>query len=147
VDYWTSRDAREVNSSHLNYVVADAGKWEQQAAFILDTHPVVEAFVKNAGPGFAVPYLHNGHPHDFIPDFFVIRLADSSHLVLETKGFDDLADIKNAAAERWVAAVNADGQFGKWSFAMARKVNAVGDLVEWACTSTKNAEPSVNLKD
>lgn len=82
--------------------------------------PKVEAFVKNAGLGFAIPHLHNGQPHDYLPDF-IIRLASSppSYLVLETKGFDDLADVKAAAAERWVAAVNADGQHGSWRYAMA----------------------------
>ena len=124
VDYWTSRDVREVMKSHLNYVVADTQKWEQQAAYILDTHETVEAFVKNAGLGFAIPYVHNGQPHDYIPDF-IVRLQGGGHLVLETKGFDDLAEVKAAAAERWVAAVNADGQFGQWRYAMARKVHEV----------------------
>ncbi len=31
VDFWTSRDVREVLHSHLNYVVADTAKWEQSA--------------------------------------------------------------------------------------------------------------------
>jgi type III restriction enzyme len=41
---------------------------------------------------------------------------------LETKGFDDLADIKAQAAQRWVNAVNADGSFGTWRYAMVRKL-------------------------
>ena len=64
VDYWTSKDVREVVKSHVNYVVADTSKWEQQAAYILDAHPSVEAFVKNAGLGFAIPHIHNGQAHD-----------------------------------------------------------------------------------
>src|SRR5206468_5240017 len=31
VDFWTSRDVREVVKSHLNYVVADTRQWEQSA--------------------------------------------------------------------------------------------------------------------
>jgi type III restriction enzyme len=46
-------------------------------------------------------------------------------LILETKGFDPLAEVKAAAAERWVAAVNADGQYGRWRFGMARSLAAV----------------------
>ena len=46
--------------SHLNYVVADTAKWEQSAAYYIDKHPAVAAFVKNAGLGFAIPYFHNG---------------------------------------------------------------------------------------
>jgi type III restriction enzyme len=129
VDYWTSKDVRDVIKSHLNYVVADTKVWEQSAAYILDTHPKVEAFVKNAGLGFAIPYLHNGQPHDFVPDF-IVRLATRTHLILETKGFDELADVKAHAAERWVAAVNADGSLGTWSFAMARKVAEVRDILD-----------------
>jgi type III restriction enzyme len=123
VDYWTSKDVREVLKSHLNYVVADTKVWEQSAAYIIDSHSAVDSFVKNAGLGFAIPYLHNGQPHDYVPDF-IIRLKRSPvvHLILETKGFDPLADVKAAAAQRWVAAVNADGTFGEWRFAMARKL-------------------------
>jgi len=91
----------------------------------------VEAFVKNAGLGFAIPYVHNGRGHDYQPDF-IVRLAgdERAHLIIETKGFDDLADVKAAAAERWTAAVNADGQFGKWRYAMARSVPAVREILD-----------------
>lgn len=130
VDYWTSKNVREVVRSHLNYVVADTKVWEQSAAYVLDTHPKVEAFVKNAGLGFAIPYVHNGRPHDYIPDFIVkAKTNPVSMLILETKGFDDLAEVKAAAAERWVAAVNADGQHGTWRYAMARRIGAVRDIL------------------
>ena len=126
VDYWTSKDVREVVKSHVNYVVADTSKWEQQAAYIIDTHPSVEAFVKNAGMGFAIPYIHNGQAHDYVPDFIVRLKADPhTHLIVETKGFDDLAEVKTAAAQRWVAAVNADGRMGSWHYSIARKVDEV----------------------
>ena len=112
--------------SHVNYVVADTSKWEQQAAYIIDTHSSVEAFVKNAGLGFAIPYIHNGQPHDHVPDFIVRLQADPPiHLIVETKGFDELAEVKAAAAERWVAAVNADGRMGTWRYSIARRVEDV----------------------
>ena len=86
VDFWTSREVREIVRSHVNYVVADTQQWEQSAAYLIDTHPAVDSFVKNAGLGFAIPYIHNGQPHDFEPDF-IIRLAgyDARFLILETK--------------------------------------------------------------
>jgi type III restriction enzyme len=133
VDYWTSRDLREVVKSHLNFVVADTKVWEQSAAYILDTHPSVDAFAKNAGLGFAIPYLHNGQPHDYLPDFIVrLKAEPETYLILEVKGFDPLADVKAAAAERWVAAVNADGQYGVWRYAMARKVEQVREILDGA---------------
>ena len=133
VDYWTSKDVREVIKCHLNYAVADTRVWEQSATYHIDTHPKVDAFVKNAGLGFAIPYLHNGQPHDYVPDF-IIRLKTEPviHLILETKGFDDLAEVKTQAAQRWINAVNADGTYGVWKFAMARKVGEVRELIDKA---------------
>lgn len=131
VNYWTSKDVREVMRSHLNYVVADTKRWEQEAAYILDTHASVDAFAKNAGLGFGIPYLHNGQPHDYLPDFIVrLKAASPSYLILETKGYDDLAEVKAAAAQRWVNAVNAEGTFGHWAYAVARKVAQVRTILD-----------------
>lgn len=129
MDYWTSKDVLETLRSHVNYVVADTKVSEQSAAYILDTHPSVQAFVKNVG--FAIPYLHNGQTHDYVPDFLVtIDSKDPYHLIVETKGYDPLAEIKAAAAQRWVSAVNTDGQFGRWEFRMARSVGAVRQALD-----------------
>ena len=131
MDYWTSKDVREVIRSHVNYVVADTRAWEQSAAYILDTHAAVDAFVKNAGLGFAIPYLHNGQTHDYLPDFLVrLKTQPGVHLILETKGYDELAEVKAAAAERWVAAVNADGQHGSWRYAQARSIAKVRAILD-----------------
>jgi len=137
VDFWTSRDVREVRKSHLNYVVADTSKWEQSAAYILDTHEIVEAFVKNSGLGFAIPYIHNGQPHDYVPDFIArLKTEPPISLILETKGFDPLEDVKRQAAERWVAAVNAEGSYGQWSYRIAKKLGDIAGIVSKASTSS-----------
>lgn len=130
VDFWTSREVREVIKSHLNYVVADTKSWEQTAAYHIDKHPAVEAFVKNSGLGFAIPYLHNGQAHDYEPDF-IIRLDSESplHLILETKGYDPLEEVKQAAAQRWVTAMNADGSCGRWRYAIAKRMSDIDDIV------------------
>ncbi len=137
VDFWTSREVREVTKSHLNYVVADTKVWEQAAAYTIDTHPQVDAFVKNAGLGFAIPYLHNGQSHDYVPDF-IIRLNTNPmvHLILETKGHDDLAEIKAQAAERWVNAVNADRRYGTWAYAMVRNPADVAGAITGAAEAS-----------
>jgi type III restriction enzyme len=126
VDFWTSRDVRPVIKSHVNYVVADTKQWEQSAAYFIDKHPAVEAFVKNAGLGFGIPYLHNGQMHDYEPDF-IVRLNGEArlHVILETKGYDPLKDVKRQAAERWVAAVNADGRFGRWRYQLIEKISDI----------------------
>jgi predicted nucleotidyltransferase len=131
VSFWTSKDVREVERSHVNFVVADTKRWEQSAAYHLDRHPSVASFVKNAGLGFAIPYLHDGRTVDFIPDF-IVKLAGKADrcLILETKGYDPLAEVKRAAAQRWVRAVNAHGGYGDWSFAMARNPAEIPDLLD-----------------
>lgn len=133
VDFWTSREPREVIRSHINYMVPDTKKWEQSAAYLIDTHPATAAFAKNAGLGFAIPYFHNGQTHEYQPDF-IIRLANdpTRHLILETKGYDELEEVKRAAAERWIQAVNAERSFGVWHYAVAKKVSEVPKLISAA---------------
>jgi len=122
VDFWTTRDVREVTKSHVNYMVADTRRWEQTVAYHIDTHPAVRAFVKNAGLGFAIPYLHNGQLHDYQPDFLIqLATGEDQYLILETKGYDPLEDVKSAAARRWTNAVNVAGSFGTWDFAVIKK--------------------------
>jgi type III restriction enzyme len=121
VDLWTSREVREIRRSHLNYIVADTKRWEQSASYYLDTSDLVKSFAKNAGLGFAIPYLHNGQMHDYVPDFLVrLNTEQERYLILETKGYDPLERIKKAAAERWVSAVNVDGKFGQWVYRLAK---------------------------
>jgi type III restriction enzyme len=116
-------------------VVADTQVWEQSAAYVIETHSQVEAFVKNAGLGFTIPYLHNGQPHEYVPGFIIRLKGDPPiYLILETKGFDELADIKTQAAQRWVKAVNADGRFGTWLYALAKNPGEVASKSEEAPT-------------
>ena len=129
---------KEVIHSHVNYVVPDTLRWEQSVAYYIDTHRDVDAFVKNAGLGFAIPYLHNGQMHDYMPDFIVRLKTDPPiHLVLETKGFDPLEEVKRAAAERWVNAVNAEGTYGMWKYALAHKPTQVSLIISEAARGTK----------
>ena len=46
------------------------------------------------------------------------------------KGYDVLERIKVQAAERWVSAVNADGRYGQWRYAITRELNAVPALLD-----------------
>ena len=51
------------------------------------------------------------------------------HLILETKGFDPLEEVKIAAAKRWVAAVNADGTYGRWRYELTKRVADIPSLL------------------
>ncbi len=128
VDFWTSKPVWEAQRSHLNYVVADTDQWEQSAAFYLDTDQHVSALVKNFNLGFAIPYAFRDSTREYVPDFLV-RLHDEDRelgtLILELKGHDPAAMAKVSGAERWVAAVNAEGSYGRWVY---RIVFAPGDI-------------------
>jgi type III restriction enzyme len=133
VDFWTSREVREVVKSHINYVVADTKKWEESAAYYFDTNDSVDAFVKNAGLGFAIPYFHNGEAHDYVPDFIVrLKSEPPVHLILEVKGYDELQEVKAQGAQKWVDAVNADGTYGRWAYGVAKKPADVTQLIKTA---------------
>ncbi len=62
-----------------------------------------------------------------LPLFVHERL--STRAILETKGFDELEEVKREAAERWVRAVNAEGSFGDWHYAIAKQVSEVPKLI------------------
>ena len=61
----------------------------------------------------------------YVPDF-VVRLQNEKQVMLEIKGrggevrAPDQVLAKNAAARKWVAAVNNNGQFGAWEFEICR---------------------------
>ena len=136
VDYETRREPYPVIKSHVNAIVPDTVKWEQTAAYRLDTHPLVHSFVKNSGLGFAIPYLHNGEHHQYFPDFIVRLNCDGQqHLILETKGYDPLSEVKAQAAGRWVRAVNAVGSFGVWSYDQIFDMSKVDEAIRRAAQS------------
>ncbi|MCP4042730.1 MAG: type III restriction endonuclease subunit R, partial [Gammaproteobacteria bacterium] len=141
VDFRTRREPYPVIKSHINAVVPDTKKWEQSTAYQIDTHQGVRSFVKNAGLGFAVPYLHNGQPHDYVADF-IIRLEtdEERYLILEPKGFDQMKDIKVQAINRWVRAVNADGRYGRWQFALIEDIGKVGEVIARSLRSGVGSE-------
>lgn len=121
VDFWTTKPTQPTLKSHVNLLVADTKTWEQKAAKLLDGSRRVRSWVKNAGLGFAIPYIHNALPHEYQPDFLVrLETDEEVHLILETKGGrDTLWEVKAAAAQRWVAAVNAEGSHGIWRYEVA----------------------------
>jgi type III restriction enzyme len=106
---------------HLSHVVADTGSWEQKMASVLEDMDEVEAYVKNQGLGFAIPYTLNGEEQNYHPDFLArVRRPDGSvvNLVVEVSGEarKDKAAKVATARTLWVPAVNNHGGFGYWAF-------------------------------
>ena len=63
-----------------------------------------------------------------MPDF-VIRLTNGISLILETKGYDPLEDVKAQAAWRWVDADNAGGAHGEWRYEIVHQMGEIGVVI------------------
>ncbi len=121
VDFHTGRALEPAARSHVNALVVDS-RWEKAAAFCLDTHPGVRAWARNDHLGFVIPYRVDGIARKYLPDF-IVELAGTlpARWIVEIKGEERPEDLKKqAAAERWVRAVNRDGRYGRWEYRYLR---------------------------
>ena len=118
-----------VTKSHVSTVVLDGkdgNTWEEAVAGFCETDPRVAAYVKNDHLEFKIPYLFDGVPCDFVPDF-LLRLASRPDdpvvrtLIVEVSGGQkDQAkrEVKAQTARyQWCVAVNNHGGCGVWGFA------------------------------
>ena len=98
VDFHTTKPIYPVTRCHLNAMVADTQKWEQSAAFLLDSHAGVKSWVKNDRLGFYIPYRNRGLPARYVPDFLAVT-DSGQNVIVEIKGqVTDSADAKAKAA-------------------------------------------------
>ncbi len=131
IDFDTTRKtwATSADKCHISHVVADTGSWEQKVAQTLEEMDEVLCYVKNHNLHFTIPYLLNGEPKRYTPDFMVWLddgrgKDDPLKLILEVSGVgegqDKIGDAKAAkvstAKELWIPAVNGAGEFGRWAF-------------------------------
>lgn len=116
--WYTSRQAQPVQKSQVSHIVVDSG-WEKIAfEFERDRIPKLVSWVKNDHLGFEIFYMWQGQQHIYYPDF-ILKFEGNRYSILEVKGKKkDQDDAKWAAAREWVNAVNADGHFGHWAFAV-----------------------------
>jgi type III restriction enzyme len=152
VSFNTTKDTlytTQPDKCHVNMIVCDSD-WEAELARVVEAHPRVIAYVKNAGLQFEVPYRDGGVQKKYLPDF-IVQVDDGNgtddplHIVVETKGYRGLdAQFKAETMETmWVPGVNAIGTYGRWAFAEFRDVYAIekafGDLVVQAVAAMKGA--------
>lgn len=142
VDFWSAKPIYPSTRCHLNAMVADTTKWEQSAAFVLDKHPGVHRWAKNDHVGFAIPYRkHSAEPVParYFPDFIVV-LHNGLHLIVEVKGrYDDAADAKAKAAERWLKAVNRLRDHGTWDYLVIEDPPVLGKELDRLSAQEWNA--------
>ncbi|MCS7325311.1 MAG: hypothetical protein NZ532_08260, partial [Thermoflexales bacterium] len=120
----TVRPCVGTTKSHISHVVLDAPTWEHSVAYQLERMPEVIAYARNDHLDFTIPYEWQGARHEYRPDYLIrLRCPDGREIkvILEVKGFETEQDRqKEAAAKRWVRAVNHHGEFGRWAFVVCR---------------------------
>lgn len=128
VRFHTRKAAVAVEKSEVSHVTLDGvggNTWEQLLAEILENNGNVAAFVKNDHLGFAIPYVHKGRTHSYVPDFLVrLRRHDGEDfdrmLIIEVSGSQKSPGPTrakaNTARNSWCAAVNNHGGFGRWGY-------------------------------
>jgi type III restriction enzyme len=128
-------DPEPTVKSHVNYVVCDS-ELERHIARELEADARVISYVKNDHLFCEVPYRFNGRSFRYVPDFLV-RVGPARFLLVEGKGRQTSKDdAKETAARRWVAAVNADGRWGEWSYAVVRSKAEVRSVIAAAVAVT-----------
>ena len=126
VNFSTSKTDRYETDSrrcHINWVILDSD-WEAEFCRVAESHPRVNAYVKNHNLGLEVPYRYGSETRTYIPDFIVLvddgkGEDDLLHLIVEIKGYrgEDAKDKKSTMETYWVPGVNRHGSYGRWAFA------------------------------
>lgn len=129
----TTRPTVGTTKSHISHVVLDAPTWEHSVAYRLERMPEVIAYARNDHLDFAIPYEWQGRRHEYRPDYLIRwRCEDGREVkvILEVKGFETEQDRqKEAAAKRWVRAVNHHGEFGLWVFAVCKEPSSLSETL------------------
>ena len=124
----TGKPYKPAKKSHINHCVLDSA-WEKSPSYEFDKNKVVEAWAKNDHLGFGILYIHNGVVKKYYPDFLA-RMTSGEILVLEVKGQQtDKDDTKHTYMEEWIEAVNENGGFGKWNFAVSTTPADIKDIL------------------
>jgi type III restriction enzyme len=111
------------NYCHVNWVILDS-EWEGEFCRVAESHPKVQAYVKNHNLGLEVPYRYGSENRKYRPDFIVLiddghGPDDLLHLIVEIKGYrrEDAKEKKATMDTYWVPGVNNLGTYGRWAFA------------------------------
>ena len=135
VNYQTTRPVADLVKSHLNRVVLRSN-WEKRAVEVMERVDCVECFAPNDDKiGLIVPYEYESQRHSYQPDF-VVRLQNKKMVMLEVKGIagrihnEDQVLAKNAAAKKWVTAINNSTKWGEWAFEMCEDLGKLRKLLE-----------------
>jgi type III restriction enzyme len=147
VNFNTSKATRyhpRPDKSHINWIITDSD-WEDKLAATIEEHPRVASYAKNHNLGFEIPYLVEGSPRAYRPDFLIrLNTPDPTTLIVEVKGFrgHDAMLKADTARNKWVPAINRLGRYGRWGFAELRSVHDFGPELDAAITAMLQGEPA-----
>ncbi len=153
----TARDRSEV--SHVVLDGVGGNTWEQLAMEYCEHSPHVHSYVKNDHLGFAIPYLHEGRSHEYVPDFLIrLRPRDGEEiqrtLIVEVSGGQKSAhspgSVKtkaDTARNSWVPAVNNHGGFGRWGYIEITNPTTMKPVLEDALNSLYADGPIIGDPD
>lgn len=147
VNFNTSKATRyhpRLDKSHINWIITDSD-WEGKLAAQIEEHPRVAAYAKNHNLGFEIPYLVEGSPRAYRPDFLIrLDTPEPTTLIVEVKGFrgHDAMLKADTARNKWVPAINRLGRFGQWGFAELRSVHDFGPELDTAIALMLECEPA-----
>jgi type III restriction enzyme len=124
VNFLTHKPAIPATKSEVSHVVldgVDTNTWEQILALECELNPRVAAFVKNDHLGFAIPYVHQGRSHSYLPDFLLRLVRPDGEdfdrvLIVEVSGGQKspgpAREKARTARDSWCPAVNNRGGLG-----------------------------------
>lgn len=134
----------------ISHVVLDGtggNTWEQLLMTYAEASPHVAAYVKNDHLGFAIPYLFEGRPHDYLPDFLLrLKRADAENfdrtLIVEVSGGQKRVHSPGStefkamvARDQWCVAVNNHGGFGRWGYLEVTHMPSLKETLDAAIRS------------
>jgi type III restriction enzyme len=145
----TTRPCVGTTKSHISHVVLDAPNWEHSVAYQLERTPEVFAYARNDHLDLTIPYEWQGVRHEYRPDYLIRWRCEDGHevrVILEVKGFETEQDRqKEAAARRWVRAVNHHGELGLWVFCVCREPSQVRNVIAEAVSPIRPCSPPAQI--
>ncbi|MCA1775753.1 MAG: hypothetical protein LC676_09150 [Loktanella sp.] len=147
VNFNTSKSTRyhpRAYKSRLNWIITDSD-WEDKLADQIEDHLRVLSYAKNHNLGLEIPYLVEGEPRTYLPNFLIrLDTHDLTTLVVEVKGYrgHDAMFKADTMRGKWVPAFNRLGAYGRWGFAELRSVHYFSPELNAGINAILKGEPA-----
>jgi len=159
VSFLTRKPTAPTEKSEVSHVTLDGiggNTWEQILALECEFSSDVEAYVKNDHLGFAIPYIHKGRTHSYVPDFLLrLKRRDDGDvertLIVEVSGGQKSpgpTKVKALTArDSWCVAVNNHNGFGRWGYVEITTMIGVKQALAEAITALYDDAPIIGDPD